>query len=147
MYLAKYIISQLEGVQLANIQYQYLDGVLMNYRHLPSRIARRRLEIETEHSLDLNQGASKSNRINKRTEWLVERFDGDIKLKNLECQLNAVEATLELLDDTMKQVFTFRWIEGYTPEEIADMMGAPLKLTKKRLERIIEIFADFWGWT
>ncbi|MCK4041240.1 sigma-70 family RNA polymerase sigma factor [Streptococcus suis] len=119
----------------------------MNYRHLPSRIARRKLEIETEHSTDINIGASKTNRVIKRTEWLVERFDSDIKLKGLECQLNAVEATIELLDDTMTLVFELRWIYERTPEEIAEITGASLKTTQKRLERITEIFADYWGWT
>ncbi|CYV74621.1 transcriptional activator-phage associated [Streptococcus suis] len=132
---------------LSNNQYKFLDGVLMNYRHLPSRIARRKLEIETEHSTDINIGASKTNRVIKRTEWLVERFDSDIKLKGLECQLNAVEATIELLDDTMTRVFELRWIHERTPEEIAELTGTSLKSTQKRLERITEIFADYWGWT
>lgn len=132
---------------LSNNQYKFLDGVLMNYRHLPSRIARRKLEIETEHSTDINIGASKTNRVNKRTEWLVERFDSDIKLKGLECQLNAIESTIELLDDTMKLVFELRWIHERTPEEIAELTGTSLKSTQKRLERITEIFADYWGWT
>ncbi|MFH0357398.1 transcriptional regulator [Streptococcus sp. A27] len=132
---------------LSNNQYKFLDGVLMNYRHLPSRIARRKLEIETEHSTDINIGASKTNRVIKRTEWLVERFDSDIKLKGLECQLNAVEATIELLDDTMTLVFELRWIHERTPEEIAKLTGTSLKSTQKRLERITEIFADYWGWT
>ncbi|HFI2691606.1 TPA: hypothetical protein ACGO0Y_000665 [Streptococcus suis] len=83
----------------------------------------------------------------KRTEWLVERFDSDIKLKGLECQLNAVEATIELLDDTMKLVFELRWIHERTPDEIAELTGTGLKSTQKRLERITEIFADYWGWT
>ncbi len=132
---------------LSNNQYKFLDNVLMNYRHLPSRIARRKLEIETEHSTDINIGASKTNRVNKRTEWLVERFDSDIKLKGLECQLNAIESTIELLDDTMKLVFELRWIYGRTSEEIAELTGSSEKMTQKRLERIIEIFADYWGWT
>lgn len=132
---------------LSNNQYKFLDGVLMNYRHLPSSIARRKLEIETEHSTDINIGASKTKRVNKRTEWLVERFDSDIKLKGLECRLNAVEATIELLDDTMTRVFELRWIHERTPEEIAELTGTSLKSTQKRLERITEIFADYWGWT
>lgn len=132
---------------LSNNQYKFLDGVLMNYRHLPSRIARRKLEIETEHSTDINIGASKTNQVIKRTEWLVERFDSDIKLKGLECQLNAIESTIELLDDTMKLVFELRWIHERTPEEIAELTGSSEKMTQKRLERIIEIFADYWGWT
>ncbi|HEM2547968.1 TPA: sigma-70 family RNA polymerase sigma factor [Streptococcus suis] len=119
----------------------------MKYRHLPSRIARRKLEIETGHSTDINIGASKTKRVIKRTEWLVERFDSDIKLKGLECQQRAVESTIELLDDTMKLVFELRWIHERTPEEIAELTGTSLKSTQKRLERIIEIFADHWGWT
>ena len=145
----KTIISHLEEMQLvlSNNLYKFLDIVLMKYRHLPSRIARRKLEIETEHSTDINVGASKTNQVTKRTEWLVERFDSDVKLKGLECQQRAVEATIELLDDTMKRVFELRWIDGYTPEEIAELTNSSVKNTQKRLERIMEIFADYWGWT
>ncbi|HEM3213163.1 hypothetical protein [Streptococcus suis] len=85
--------------------------------------------------------------MNKRTEWIIERFDSDIKLKGLECQQRAVEATLEVLDETMTRVFELRWIHEHTPEEIAELTGTGLKSTQKRLERITEIFADYWGWT
>ena len=141
------IISQLEEMQLvlSNNLYKFLDSVLMKYRHLPSRIARRKLEIETFHATDVNIGGGKTNQVTKRTEWLIERFDSDIKLKGLECQQRAVEATIELLDDTMKRVFELRWIDGYTPEEIAELTNSTVKNTQKRLERIMEIFADYWG--
>ena len=132
---------------LTNIEYRYLDIVLSKHRHLPSRIARRKLEIETFHATDVNIGGGKTNQVTKRTEWLIERFDSDVKLKGLECQQRAVEATIELLDDTMKQVFELRWIDGYTPEEIAELTNSSVKNTQKRLERIMEIFADYWGWT
>ena len=132
---------------LTNIEYKYLDIVLSKYKYLPSKMARRKLEIETEHSTDINVGASKTYQVTKRTEWLVERFDSDVKLKGLECQQRAVEATIELLDDTMKRVFELRWIDGYTPEEIAELTNSSVKNTQKRLERIMEIFADYWGWT
>ena len=132
---------------LTNIEYRYLDSVLMKYRHLPSRIARRKLEIETFHATDVNIGGGKTNQVTKRTEWLVERFDSDVKLKGLECQQRAVEATIELLDDTMKRLFELRWIDGYTPEEIAELTNSTVKNTQKKLERIMEIFADYWGWT
>ena len=132
---------------LTNIEYRYLDIALSKYKYLPSRIARRKLEIETFHATDVNIGGGKTNQVTKRTEWLVERFDSDVKLKGLECQQRAVEATIELLEDTMKQVFELRWIDGYTPEEIAELTNSTVKNTQKRLERIMEIFADYWGWT
>ena len=132
---------------LTNIEYRYLDIVLMKYRHLPSRIARRKLEIETFHTTDVNIGGGKNNQVTKRTEWLVERFDSDVKLKGLECQQRAVEATLEVLDETMTRVFELRWIYEHTPEEIAELTNSTVKNTQKRLERIMEIFADYWGWT
>ena len=145
----KTIISHLEEMQLvlSNNLYKFLDIVLMKYRHLPSRIARRKLEIETFHATDVNIGGGKTNQVTKRTEWLIERFDSDVKLKGLECQQRAVEATIELLDDIMKRVFELRWIDGYTPEEIAELTNSTVKNTQKRLERIMEIFADYWGWT
>ncbi|MGQ7457870.1 RNA polymerase sigma factor [Streptococcus suis] len=132
---------------LSNNLYKFLDIVLMKYRHLPSRIARRKLEIETFHATDVNIGGGKNNQVTKRTEWLVERFDSDVKLKGLECQQRAVEATIEVLDETMTRVFELRWIDGYTPEEIAELTNSTVKNTQKRLERIMEIFADYWGWT
>ena len=132
---------------LTNIEYKYLDVVLSKYKYLPSRIARRKLEIETKHSTDINVGTSKTNQVTKRTEWLIERFDSDVKLKGLECQKRAVEATIEVLDETMTRVFELRWIDGYTPEEIAELTNSNVKNTQKRLERIMEIFADYWGWT
>ena len=132
---------------LSNNLYKFLDSVLMKYRHLPSRIARRKLEIETFHATDVNIGGGKTNQVTKRTEWLVERFDSDVKLKGLECQQRAVEATLEVLDETMTRVFELRWIYEHTPEEIAELTNSTVKNTQKRLERIMEIFADYWGWT
>ena len=132
---------------LTNIEYKYLDIVLSKYKYLPSKMARRKLEIETFHTTDANIGGGKSNIVTKRTEWLIERFDSDIKLKGLECQQRAVEATIELLDDTMKRVFELRWIDGYTPEEIAELTNNTVKNTQKKLERIMEIFADYRGWT
>ena len=132
---------------LMNIEYRYLDIVLSKYKYLPSRIARRKLEIETFHATDVNIGGGKTNQVTKRTEWLVERFDSDVKLKGLECQQRAVEATIEVLDETMTRVFELRWIDGYTPEEIAELTNSTVKNTQKRLERIMEIFADYWGWT
>ena len=132
---------------LSNNLYKFLDIVLSKYKYLPSRIARRKLEIETFHATDVNIGGGKTNQVTKRTEWLVERFDSDVKLKGLECQLNAVEATIEVLDETMTRVFNLRWIDGYTPEEIAELTNSTVKNTQKRLERIMEIFADYWGWT
>ena len=132
---------------LTNIEYRYLDIVLMKYRHLPSRISRRKLEIETCHPTDVNIGGGKTNQVTKRTESLVERFDSDVKLKGLKCQKRAVEATIEVLDETMTRVFELRWIDGYTAEEIAELTNSTVKNTQKRLERIMEIFADYWGWT
>ena len=132
---------------LSNNLYKFLDIVLSKYKYLPSKMARRKLEIETFHTTDANIGGGKSNIVVKRTEWLIERFDSDIKLKGLECQQRAVEATIELLDDTMKRVFELRWIDGYMPEEIAELTNSTVKNTQKRLERIMEIFADYWGWT
>ena len=55
---------------LTNIEYKYLDIVLSKYKYLPSKMARRKLEIETFHTTDANIGGGKSNIVVKRTEWL-----------------------------------------------------------------------------
>lgn len=65
---------------IRQLQYKAFDEWLLNYRHIDSRIARRKFEIETFHVTDVNIGGSRSNKVIKRTEWLVERFDSDTKL-------------------------------------------------------------------
>ncbi|HFI0159335.1 TPA: transcriptional regulator [Streptococcus suis] len=134
---------------LSNTQYKFLDGVLMNYRHLPSRMARRKLEIETEHSTDINIGASKTNRVIKRTEWLVERFDSDIKLKGLENLKNAIQELEKLLEDKnysdLLVIYRLRYKEKLMWEEIEDRLTLSRKTVYRRRESILKLFGEFVG--
>ncbi|MBE6165564.1 MAG: transcriptional regulator [Streptococcus gallolyticus] len=125
-----------------------LDSILSNYRHIPGRIARRKLEIETEHDpTDINRQVTKTNQINRRTEWLVTQFDSDIRIKSLENQQKAVENTLSTLDDDLKDLFYLHWVRGLSEDEIADLQGISKKSLNKKIVRILEIFAFEMGIT
>lgn len=125
-----------------------LDSILSNYRHIPGRIARRKLEIETEHApSDINRQVAKINQINRRTEWLVTQFDSDIRIKSLENQQKAVENTLSTLDDDLKDLFYLHWVRGLSEDEIADLQGISKKNLNKKIVRILEIFAFEMGIT
>ena len=58
---------------LTNIEYKYLDIVLSKYKYLPSKMARRKLEIETFHATDVNIGgwqnqpSNQTHRMARRT--------------------------------------------------------------------------------
>lgn len=123
-----------------------LDSILSNYRHIPGRIARRKLEIETEHAPnDINRHIPKTNQVNKRTEWLVMQFDSDTRIKSLENQQKAVESTLSTLDDNLKDLFYLHWIKELSEDEIADLQGISKKNLNKKITRILEIFAFEMG--
>ncbi|MGI1782472.1 transcriptional regulator, partial [Streptococcus uberis] len=99
-------------------QYKAFDEWLLNYRHIDSRIARRKLEIETFHVTDVNIGGSRSDKVIKRTEWLVERFDIDTKLNSLYAFKEGVDKLISGLNDELLTVFNLRWIGGKSWEEI-----------------------------
>ena len=134
-------------VKLSEVELRALDLKLFDYQQIDKKIAIRKLEIETETSNDCNIGGGKTNIISRPQERLVIRWSSDVRLIGLEHFKNAVEATLDALDDELKKVFYLRWSRGSvnTWEEIADMLHVSRKSIYRKRERILTIFADFRG--
>lgn len=127
-------------------QYKALDQLLMAYRFIDNRIARRKLEIETKHHTDINIGGGRSNRVNKRTEWLVGEFDTDTRIKSLEANKEAVNELLSVLNDELLTVFNQRWIGGKSWEEIQEQLNySSLKLKRVKYS-ILNQLAFILGW-
>ena len=133
--------------KLSEVELRSLDLKLFEYQQIDRKISIRKLEILTETSNDCNIGGGKSNTISRPTENIVARWSSDVRINGLEQLKNAIDATLEALDDDLEKVFYLRWSKGSvnTWEEIADMMHVSRKSIYRKRERILTIFADFRG--
>ena len=113
------------------------------------KIAVRKLEISDVPNTDENVGGGRSNIVSKPTETTVARWDSDQRLNSLYAQKNAVENTLNMLDDDMERIFWLRWARGSvnTWDAIAGKMHMSIKTIYRKRQRILEIFADFYGFS
>lgn len=89
----------------------------------------------------------KSNRISKPVEMTIERWDSDKRLNSLHAQKEAIEDTLDTLDDELTRIFWLRWSRGSkkTWEEIACEIPCDRSTIYRKRERILEIMADNYG--
>lgn len=133
--------------KLTNAQLKALDELLFDYCSIDHKIAVRKLEIEDRPNNDTNIGGGKANHVSNPTESTVERWDSDRRLNSLYAQKEAVESTLEVLDDDLTQIFWLRWSRGSvnTWEAIAYKMMYDRSTIYRKRERILEIFANFYG--
>ncbi|MGV3060244.1 hypothetical protein ACEE76_01310 [Streptococcus hyovaginalis] len=74
-------------------------------KNIDKEIKRRKLELETLHSSYERIEGVKSNRISKPTEWIIERYDSDVRLNSLFLLKESAEYTLEVLDDELEKCF------------------------------------------
>lgn len=125
------------------------DEALFDYRHIDSKIAMRKLELQTDVNteVDTNIGGSKAQHISRITEDVVARWDADRDLKGLINFKEAVIATLQILDDELTDIFNLRWGDGSirTWEEIAHAKHLSHKSVYRKRERILEIFSKKVG--
>lgn len=135
--------------KLSNSQSKALDELLFDYVSIDHKIAVRKLEISDVPNTDENIGGGRSNIVPKPTESMIAKWDSDQRLNSLYAQKYAVESTLNVLDSDMTKIFWLRWSRGSvnTWEEIADKMAYDRSTIYRRRQRILEIFADFYGFS
>ncbi|MFS1663337.1 transcriptional regulator [Streptococcus sp. zg-JUN1979] len=133
--------------KLTNSQLKALDELLFDYASLDHKIAVRKLELSDSPNDDINVGGGRANRVSNPTESLVLRWDSDRRLNSLYAQKNAIESTLEVLDDDLTHIFWLRWSRGSvnTWDAIAYKMHVSAKTIYRKRRRILEIFAEFYG--
>lgn len=134
--------------KLSYAQLKSLDQLLFGYPTIRTKIAARKQEIDDIPNTDANIGGGRGNRISKPVEDAVVRWSTDIRLQNLYLQQEAIEKTLEEIDDELTKVFWLRWSKGSvnTWEMIAEKMFVSSKTIYRMRERILEILADHLGY-
>ena len=135
--------------KLSNSQLKALDELLFDYVSIDHKIAVRKLEISDVPNIDENVGGGRTNIVSKPTENLVAKWDSDQRLNSLYAQKHAVESTLSTLDEDMTQIFWLRWSRGSvnTWDAIAGKMHMSIKTIYRKRQCILEIFADFYGFS
>ena len=133
--------------KLSPATYKMLDELLFDYQMIDRKIAVRKLEVKDIPNEDANIRGGKSNRISKPVEMTIERWDSDKRLNSLYAQKEAIEATLDTLDEELTRIFCLRWSRGSkkTWEEIACEIPCDKSTIYRKRERILEIMADNYG--
>lgn len=135
--------------KLSNSQLKALDELLFDYVSIDHKIAVRKLEISDVPNIDENVVGGRSNIVSKPTESMIAKWDSDQRLNSLYAQKYAVENTLSMLDEDMSRIFWLRWSRGSvnTWDAIAGKMHMSIKTIYRKRQRILEIFADFYGFS
>ncbi|ESV53787.1 transcriptional regulator [Streptococcus agalactiae LMG 14747] len=125
---------------LSKLYYNLVDDRILSVKNIDKEIKRRKLELETLHSSYERIEGVKSNRISKPTEWIIERYDSDVRLNSLFLLKESAEYTLEVLDDELGKMFYMRCYTHLSWEEIQMYFHLKDKQMKMKKERILEIF-------
>lgn len=133
--------------KLTNAQKEALDQLLSDNWKFKRDIEIRKAELNDIPNTDENIGGGRSSFISKPTEAIIERWDSDERLKSLEARQNALERTLDTLDDELTSIFWLRWSRGSLNswEAIAAEYGYSRSAIYNKRTRILEIFADYYG--
>ena len=133
--------------QLTNAQKEALDQLLSHSWRFKRDIEIRKAELNDIPNNDFNVGGGRSNVVSKQTELIIERWDSDERLKSLEAKLEALEKTLDTLDEELTKIFWLRWSRGSMNswESVASLLGYSRSAIYNKRTRILEIFADFYG--
>ena len=72
--------------------------------------------------------------VHKEDEKLVAVTDDDDPVENRATSEN-IDAALQMLDESFRQVVVLRLIQGYSVKETADILGIPVGTVLSRLSR------------
>lgn len=121
-----------------------LDEDLSEYRKINTKIALRKLEIETQANDDENIGGGRSSFVSRKPESLAVRFSEDKHIQYLEQFKKDCELCYSKLEDTGKTIFELRWInnEKLMWEEIAGQLNYSRAQIYRKRYNILESFND-----
>ena len=133
--------------KLSNAQKEALDQLLSDNWKFKRDIEIRKAELNDIPNDDQNIGGGRSSFISKPTEAIIERWSCDERLNSLEARQSALERTLDTLDDELTSIFWMRWSRGSLNswEAIAAEYGYSRSAIYNKRTRILEIFADYYG--
>ncbi|PGS81647.1 transcriptional regulator [Bacillus cereus] len=127
-----------------------IENKLFLYRRIDNAIAVRKQELKIKETHDENVGGSRSGRISNPTHDTVERWLTDTQIINFTNFKKTVDEMLKELDDEMKQIFHYRWVDPnrYTWEEIAEKCFRPERAIYRKRRAILELYDEksggFW---
>lgn len=133
--------------KLSNAQKEALDQLLSDNWKFKRDIEIRKAELNDIPNTDENIGGGRSSFISKPTEAIIKRWDSDERLNSLYARQNALDRTLETLDDELTAIFWLRWSRWSLNswEAIAAEYGCSRSAIYNKRTRILEIFADYYG--
>lgn len=89
----------------------------------------------------------RSSWVSKRVEWSPEDFQAMPSTTELHSDTARLEAALDALPHTARAVVWLYDVEGYTHQEIAEMMGRSVSFSKSRLSRAHASLREILGET
>ena len=135
---------------LSQSDMKIIENKLYLYKRIDNAIAVRKRELEVKQNHDENIGGGRSSIISKPVESIVMKWDADIQLQNFNNFRKIVEDMLEELDEKMKLIFHYRWIDPnhYTWEEIAELCDIQERQIYRKRRAILELYDEksggFW---
>lgn len=120
--------------------YTALDECLDDYTIMDKKIKQRKLELQyPDRKNDINSHI-KTDSVKRPTEDLIALWDSDVRLNSLYVVKDAMEGTLEVLDEQLTEIFYRRWQHKQTWEEIGHAMNIKPKHLEAKRRHILELF-------
>lgn len=136
-----------KGYKLSQNDLKMIENKLFLYKRIDNAIAVRKQELKIKENRDENFGGGRSNKISKPVEELVMKWDADLQIQNFNNFRNLVDEMLTELDDLMREIFHYRWIDSnrYTWEEIAEKCFISERTVRRKRRVILELYDEKSG--
>lgn len=125
--------------------YTALEEWLDDYTIIDQKINKRKQELQYHDKMNDINSYLRTDKIKKPTEDLIALWDCDVRLNSLYIVKYAMDETLTILDNQLREIFLRRWQHKQSWEEIShDMKIKPKNLEAKR-KHILELFGQKRG--
>ena len=136
-----------ENSKLSQATLSSLDEELFDYNSIAKKIAKRKLELDTQQEYDSNIGGGRANRISDVVSGTVIRYDKDKRIKRLEQLRSDIEECYRQLGEEEKFIFEKRWLLDEVNEwpYIAELTHCSNKTIYRKREAILIKYARAKG--